>query len=141
LNYLNEKQMRCIEMMIEDSMEITKIAKELGVSRTTIYNWMKDERFKAELDKNEQDIKTRVNRVIVHRLPEAIEKLWALTNSTDGRTKLKATKEWVDRGLGKVSTSMTIEDKRSNSDVGSIDELMTMADELIKQEEKQAEND
>lgn len=128
-------------MMIEDSMEITKIAKELGVSRTTIYNWMKDERFKAELDKNEQDIKTRVNRVIVHRLPEAIEKLWALTNSTDGRTKLKATKEWVDRGLGKVSTSMTIEDKRSNSDVGSIDELMTMADELIKQEEKQAEND
>jgi len=133
--------MRCIEMMIEDSMEITKIAKELGVSRTTIYNWMKDERFKAELDKNEQDIKTRVNRVIVHRLPEAIEKLWALTNSTDGRTKLKATKEWVDRGLGKVSTSMTIEDKRSNSDVGSIDELMTMADELIKQEEKQAEND
>ncbi len=141
MNYLNEKQMRCIEMMIEDSMEITKIAKELGVSRTTIYNWMKDERFKAELDKNEQDIKTRVNRVIVHRLPEAIEKLWALTNSTDGRTKLKATKEWVDRGLGKVSTSMTIEDKRSNSDVGSIDELMTMADELIKQEEKQAEND
>ena len=133
--------MRCIEMMIEDSMEITKIAKELGVSRTTIYNWMKDERFKAELDKNEQDIKTRVNRVIVHRLPEAIEKLWALTNSTDGRTKLKATKEWVDRGLGKVSTAMTIEDKRSNSDVGSIDELMTMADELIKQEEKQSEND
>ena len=141
MNYLNEKQMRCIEMMIEDSMEITKIAKELGVSRTTIYNWMKDERFKAELDKNEQDIKTRVNRVIVHRLPEAIEKLWALTNSTDGRTKLKATKEWVDRGLGKVSTAMTIEDKRSNSDVGSIDELMTMADELIKQEEKQSEND
>lgn len=139
MKYLNEKQYRCIEMMCQESYEITKIAEELGVSRTTIYNWLKDEKFKAELAKSEQDIKTRVHHIFVQRLPAAIEKLWKLTEQGDNRNKLNATKEWIDRGLGKVTTAFTLEDKRDNADESSLDEIMRRADEMLKQSESKDE--
>ncbi len=139
MKYLNEKQYRCIEMMCQESYEITKIAEELGVSRTTIYNWLKDEKFKAELARNEQDIKTRVHHIFVQRLPAAIDKLWRLTEQGDNRTKLQATKEWIERGLGKVTATFTLEDKRDGADESSLDEIMRRADEMLKQSESKDE--
>ena len=139
LKYLNEKQYRCIEMLCQENYEITKIAEELGVCRWTIYNWMKDEKFKAELAKSEQDIKTRVHHMFVQRLPAAVEKLWKLTDCSDNRTRLQATKEWVERSIGKVNTSVTLEDKRDNADESSLDEIMRRADEMLKQSESKDE--
>lgn len=135
MKYLNEKQLRCIELMVENNMEISTVAKEIGVSRTTIYNWMKDERFKAELDKSEQEIKTRVQHIFVRRLPEAIEKLWKLTdanNSEGNRVKFNAVVEWLNRTLGKVNTAVTLEDKRVDADDSlSMDDLMKRVKERL----------
>lgn len=139
MKYLNEKQYRCIEMLCQENYEITKIAEELGVCRGTIYNWMKDEKFKAELAKSEQDIKTRVHHIFVQRLPAAIDKLWRLTEQGDNRTKLQATKEWIERGLGKVTATFTLEDKRDGADESSLDEIMRRADEMLKQSESKDE--
>lgn len=133
MDYLQEKHMRCIEMLIDKNMNVSAVARELGVSRGTIYNWLNDERFKAELHKSEQEIKDRMQHIFIRRLPEAIEKLWKLTETADNRTKLGATKEWVDRAIGKVNTSVTVEDKRENADESSLEEIINKANEMLKQ--------
>lgn len=135
MKYLNEKQLRCIELMVENNMEISTVAKEIGVSRTTIYNWMKDERFKAELDKSEQELKTRVQHIFIRRLPAAVDKLWELTNASNSegnRVKFNAVVEWLNRTLGKVNTAVTLEDKRVDTDDSlSMDDLMKRVKERL----------
>ena len=135
---LNEKHYRCIEMLCQPDANITEIARDLGVSRTTIYDWMKDPIFKAELDKNEQEIKNRIHHTFVLRLPAAIDKLWELTNSKDARTKLQAINSWIERALGKVGTSVTLEDKRENTVEFNLDEAIKEINEEIKKAESQS---
>lgn len=135
---MNEKQIRCIEMLCDENENITHISEVLGVSRTTIYNWMRDERFKAALAECEQDIKNRTHHIFVCRLPAVIEKLYKLTDCADNRTKLQAVKEWIERAIGKVNTAVTFEDKRTESDELSMDDLVKKVDEMLKAEEKTA---
>lgn len=123
--YLNEKQYRCIEMLVEKNMNVSETARELGVARNTIYNWMQSDEFKAELGRTEQEIKDRTHQIFIRRLPEVIEKLYKLTDCSDNRTKIQAINQWVDRALGKVSTSVTVEDKRENQDDYDIREALT----------------
>lgn len=123
--YLNEKQYRCIEMLVEKNMNVSEVARELGVVRNTIYNWMKSDEFQAELSKTEQEIKDRTHQIFIRRLPDVIEKLYKLTDCNDNRTKIQAINQWVDRALGKVSTSVTVEDKRENQDDYDIREALT----------------
>ena len=135
LKGLSETQYKCIELLCDENMEITKIAKELNICRGTIYNWMKDERFKAELDSREQDIKNRVQRLLLQRLTRAYEKLWNLTDATDKRTALNALKEWIERAQGKVSASVMVEDKRATTDESSLEDILKVVDDMLKQEE------
>ena len=135
LKGLSETQYKCIELLCDENMEITKIAKELNICRGTIYNWMKDERFKAELDSREQDIKNRVQRLLLQRLTRAYEKLWNLTDATDKRTALNALKEWIERAQGKVSASVMVEDKRTTTDESSLEDILKVVDDMLKQEE------
>lgn len=125
-------------MLCQDGANISNIAKELGVSRNAIYGWMKDPLFKAELDKSEQDIKNRIHHTFVLRLPAAIDKLWEMTNSKDNRVKLQAINSWIERALGKVGTSVTLEDKRENTVEFNLDEAIKEINEEIKKAESQS---
>lgn len=124
-------------MLCQPDANITEIARELGISRTTVYDWMKEPVFKAELDKNEQEIKNRIHHTFVLRLPAAIEKLWNLTNSKDARTQLQAIHSWIDRGLGKVGTSVTLEDNRINPVGFSLEEAIKEINADIAKAESQ----
>lgn len=135
---LNEKHYRCIEMLCQDNANISEIARELGISRTSIYDWMKEPVFKAELDKNEQEIKNRIHHTFVLRLPAAIDKLWEMTNSKDNRVKLQAINSWIERAIGKVGTSVTLEDKRENTVEFNLDEAIKEINEEIKKAESQS---
>ena len=46
-NMLHERHMKAIEMLVEGSSMITAIAKEVDVTRTTLYSWMKRDDFKS----------------------------------------------------------------------------------------------
>lgn len=126
-------------MLCQDNANISEIARELGISRTSIYDWMKEPVFKAELDKNEQEIKNRIHHTFVLRLPAAIDKLWEMTNSKDNRVKLQAINSWIERAIGKVGTSVTLEDKRENTVEFNLDEAIREINEEIKKAESQAE--
>ena len=44
MKYLNEKQLRCIELMVENNMEISTVAKEIGVMDTMIQSYEHEEK-------------------------------------------------------------------------------------------------
>ena len=48
---LNEKQMKCIELMVYTNKRKQEIAKEIGVANTSISYWLNNEEFQNELEK------------------------------------------------------------------------------------------
>ncbi|MBS4207458.1 phBC6A51 family helix-turn-helix protein [Bacillus sp. FJAT-50079] len=56
---LEERQLKAIEMLVEGGHTITAIAKEVGVSRKTMYTWMSKDNFKAKLQEM-QELKNNI---------------------------------------------------------------------------------
>lgn len=133
---LSEVQYRCIELLCQPDPNITAIAKELEVDRKTIYNWLKNEKFKAELNLREQEIKDEVRRIYIRKLPAVIEKLYKLTDSSDKRTALSAIQSWIDRALGKVSTQVELTDNRANNDDFDINAALSQIKQDLNAESK-----
>ncbi len=116
-----EKQLKAIEVLMTSEGNISKAAREVGVSRPTIYNWLDNPRFKAEVEKREKQILDDVRKQFIRKLPQALEKLWELTDSTDKRARIEAIKYWVDRSLGKMSASIQLQTDSDTIDSFDID--------------------
>ena len=52
---LNEKQQKCVILMITSNKTQKQIAKEIQVSENTICEWKKDKEFKEEIQKQMKD--------------------------------------------------------------------------------------
>lgn len=139
MKLLSEKQWECIELLSQPDPNVTAIAKELGVGRTTIYEWKKDERFKAELEAREQEIKDEVRHIYIRKLPVVVDRLYELTKSTDKRTALSAIQSWIDRALGKVSTQVELTDNRANNDDFDINVALSQIKQDLDTEDKKTD--
>lgn len=113
---LNEKQIKCIELLLEGELSATKIAEIVGVDRRTISRWKKDKRFIAELQECSNEVKRQTQNYINSKSLLAAKKLWALTDSGDTRTKVTALKDFLDRSIGKPQGKITIEDNKVEHD-------------------------
>ncbi|SHK42061.1 phBC6A51 family helix-turn-helix protein [Desulforamulus aeronauticus] len=117
---LDDKKVRCIEMLVQGELTKTEIAKRLQIDRTTIYNWLDNKEFMAELDKRLQEIKTLGEKEFNAKLLKAIDEYWYLIQTTkDSRTKEKALSYWIDRSLGKTVSQFNINAtaKQENADI------------------------
>ena len=124
---LTNKQLDCIELLM-DGLNKTAIADKIGISRKTIYKWMENEEFKAELDRRKQKICNDALSDLkgsTKDLLKAVEKL-AYTAENEG-IRLQALNSLLDRTLGKATTKQEIE-LSSNKEAENID-LDTLLDE------------
>lgn len=113
---LSEDKLRAIHMLVENKHTKVSIAKMLGLSRQTLYTWLADSEFKAELDRvihiiqihGESQIKANLDRYLdnIHRLAHSAE---------SEKTKLDANQYLVDRVLGKTTAKLEVEDKHEGS--------------------------
>lgn len=104
---LSENKVRAIHMLVENKHTKVNIAKMLGISRQTLYSWLDDDEFKAELDRvvhviqiyGENQIKANIDRYLdnIHRLAHSAE---------SEKTRLDANQYLVDRVLGKTTTKV-----------------------------------
>lgn len=130
---LSEIQIKCIEYLSSGKYPKTEIARMLGIKRETIYNWLKRDDFKAELQECTDDKKRQTINFINSKAYEAAVEYWKLcTQTTDKRTKEKALASWLDRCIGKPSQHVQFEDKREVSDdydiQGALQELKNQQD-------------
>lgn len=110
----SKKKRKAVELLINGDLTRSQIAEELGITRTTLYRWMNDERFQAELQKETDQIKRQAALYIDRKAFAAAKKLWELTECGDNRTKDSAVNSILNRSIGKANTNITIEDNREN---------------------------
>jgi len=112
---ITKKQLKCVEMLIKGEQTRTDIAKELGISRDTLYKWMKKDEFQAALQKRTDEIKRQAIQYLDSKSLDAAHKLWEVAESDkDTRSKLEAVNSVLNRSLGKGNQNITIEDNREN---------------------------
>ena len=87
---LNEKQQKCIILMITSNKTQKQIANEIQVSENTICEWKKDKEFKEEIKKQMQE---NFGLIAI----EAQQKLKKLLNSKNENIQIQAIKDILDR--------------------------------------------
>ena len=69
---LDERQLKAINLKFK-GLEVTKIAEEVGVSRTTFYKWAGTEEFKAEVARREQEYISSTKLMAAYFAPKAMQ--------------------------------------------------------------------
>lgn len=96
---LRPKNLKAIELLVSGD-SITKISKKLKISRTTIYSWLGDPHFKAELTRLQRNIQKEVEATLLSLAPKAIELISACLQQTKNlAVRLKAS-EIILKGIG-----------------------------------------
>ena len=87
---LNEKQQKCIELLITTNKTQKQIANEINVTEKTICEWKKDTNFKEEL---QNQMKENFSLLAI----EAQKELKKLLKSKNEYVKMQAIKDILDR--------------------------------------------
>lgn len=100
---MNEKQEKCINLMITTNKTQKQIAKEIEVSEKTICEWKKQKEFKDEIDKN---IKENFGSLAI----DAQKELKKLLKSNNEYIRIQAVKDILDRAGYKPIEKREIKD-------------------------------
>lgn len=113
---LDKRQIECIKLMTE-GIPVMEISKKIGVSRTTIYDWKKQEEFAAELDRIEQEFISSAIYKLKRAAPVAADKLIKLLNGKYEKTQLSAAIDLLDRTAGKATTKVEVSNDKDSKSV------------------------
>lgn len=127
-NVLDERQIRCVEMMAI-GINKTEIAKAVGISRTTLWSWEKMEEFTAKLDEFEREISFQSKRILKGALIDASKVLVKQLGSRNEKIAQGAATDILDRGHGKATSRMELADGRDDKD--SVD--INILDQEVKE--------
>lgn len=120
---LNERQQKCIKLMLTTNKTQKQIAKEIQVSENSISEWKKNNEFKEELQKQMKD--NFGSLAIV-----AQKELGKLLKSKNPNIRIQAIKDLLDRAgykpTDKVNVNGTIESP-SNKILESINKQLSDA--------------
>lgn len=100
---MNDKQEKCINLMITTNKTQKQIAKEIEVSEKTICEWKKQKEFKDEIDKN---IKENFGSLAI----DAQKELKKLLKSNNEYIRIQAVKDILDRAGYKPVEKREIKD-------------------------------
>lgn len=131
---ITDKQNKMINMLAE-GMSKADIAKELKMSRQTIYDWLDKEEIKREMDRRRQIMCNEALTSLkgdTRELLDAVKKL-AYTADSEG-IRLQALNSLLDRSLGKATSKTELEVSNNNKDIDDIN-LDTLLDDSNNNED------
>ncbi|EGT3599255.1 IS630 transposase-related protein [Clostridium perfringens] len=129
---LAEKHLKAIDLIIEGK-NLTDISKILKVSRTSIYNWLKDKEFNNELNKRKQEIKSKGMDKMLCELELHLNNISDLAlNSSSDAVRLNASSFYVEHVLGKATTKIETnsESKEDEKEI-NMDEILAQVDNIV----------
>ncbi|MBU3098369.1 MULTISPECIES: phBC6A51 family helix-turn-helix protein [Clostridium] len=119
---LDERQIRAVEAKAK-GFTITDVAKEAGVSRNTVYEWIKLEEFKAELSRFEQDFLSSTKQAVISYGPIVVEELKKLaTKGKSEKVRLDALSKLLDKTMSNAN-KIELSDTRDTKDNVPVDVL------------------
>jgi hypothetical protein len=92
---LTARQLKAIPVIVA-SPTYSEGCKKAKINRTTFYKWLKIPEFKAELDRQRDEIAAEAFGVLSQGLTKAAETLVGLLDSKDSRLKRLAAKDVID---------------------------------------------
>ncbi len=95
MNELNARQRRAIPFIVTSPTIIEGVTKA-GVNPKTFYQWLKQPEFKAELDRQRNEIAAEAFGILSQGLTKAVETLVGLLNNKDDRLKRLTAKDIID---------------------------------------------
>ena len=131
---INEKQNQMIQMLVEGKTKST-IARELNMSRQTIYDWLKIDEISAELDRRRQ---VMCNEALgeaksdVKKLLAELEKM-ALTSESES-IRLQCINSLLDRILGRPSTKSEVSIEKTTEkdiDLKELENTFNMVEDIV----------
>jgi len=79
-DHFSEKKLKAIELLMQ-SYSPGEVAIELGISRVTVYRWLKDDNFQKELTNKKSEIIEGVSRKLAGALDKSVQVLIELRDS------------------------------------------------------------
>ena len=92
---LTARQLKAIPHIVS-SPTYTKGCKKAKINKTTLYKWLKEPEFKAELDRQRDEIAAEAFGVLTQGLTRAAETLVNLLDNKDDRLKRLTAKDVID---------------------------------------------
>lgn len=92
---LTDRQLKVIPLIVT-SPTYSEGCKKAKLNRTTFYEWLKDPEFKAELDRQRDDIAAEAFGILSQSLTKAVETLVSMLDNKDDRLKRLTAKDIID---------------------------------------------
>ena len=92
---LTDRQLKAIPHIIS-TPTYTKGCKKAKINKTTFYKWLKEPEFKAELDRQRDEVASEAFGVLSQSLTKAVETLVGLLDKKDDRLKRLTAKDVID---------------------------------------------
>ena len=106
---LSESKVIAIQALMR-SRTYTEAAEAAGISRVTLYRWLKDDLFKAELSKQKNELIDRSSRKLAGALDQAVDVLVDLLEAKQPNVRRLAAGNLIDYCL-KTADITDIEDR------------------------------
>ena len=92
---LTNRQLKAIPHIVS-SPTYTKGCKKAKINKTTLYKWLKEPQFKAELDRQRNEVVSEAFGILSQSLTQAVEAVVSLLDNKDNRLKRLAAKDVID---------------------------------------------
>ena len=127
---LDTRQLKAIELLASGET-VRVVADSVGVNRKTVYDWLKKENFKAELDRQVKELKSNVEKKLLSNVNPFLDELTKIALYSDSdKTRLDAITYCINRLVGtptKVQQDITGEDTKENNNI-DIDSVLQEID-------------
>lgn len=123
---LDDRKLKAIDLIIKGE-NISKVAEIVGVNRATIYNWMNDKNFKAELSRQTTELKSQIDKKLLTNIEPLLEKLVKIAlKSKSDKTALDACIYAINRIVGTpTARTQDVASTNINKDPVDIDSLLS----------------
>jgi len=91
---LTDRQIKAIPYLVS-SPTYTEGCEKAKINKSTFYKWLKDGVFKAELERQRDQVAAEAFGVLSQSLTKAVETLTGLLDNADGRVKRLAAKDII----------------------------------------------
>ena len=117
---LDTRQLKAIELLASGET-VRVVADSVGVNRKTVYDWLKKENFKAELDRQVKELKSNIEKKLLSNVNPFLDELTKIALYSDSdKTRLDAITYCINRLVGtptKVQQDITGEETKENNKI------------------------
>lgn len=136
---LKENQIEAIDYLVAGGHTKSEIAKIVGIGERTLYNWLNNDEFKAEMHRRADIFKTTVKgeaqAYMLNKIGQAMKNIVDISNNGDSeKVRLEASIWMYESILGKAPRRIeqSITDQRKDNTTVNIDDIIA---EVINDEE------